>query len=73
MGISQPCVVVDGQFPGLTPGPDTRISLLRRPSMFGERAVLLSPLVGSSLHTVYGPCIPAVSYRLSLCVTSDLV
>ncbi len=47
MGISQPCVVVDGQFPGLTPGPDTRISLFRLPVDFEVRAALLASLVGA--------------------------
>jgi hypothetical protein len=47
MGISQPCVVVDGRFPTATVGPDTRISPFRRPVDFEVRAALLASLVGA--------------------------
>jgi hypothetical protein len=43
-----------------------RISLPTK-SVFGGRAVLLPPLVGRSLHTVYGPCIPPSLSHIVVC------
>jgi hypothetical protein len=51
----------------------TRISFpLRLPSMFGERAVLLSPLVGCSWHAVYGPCLPPSIHTIVSLTVSDV-
>jgi hypothetical protein len=47
LGVSQPVYSVDGQFPGLTPGPESRNSLFRLPFGVEVRAALLASLVGT--------------------------